>query len=75
MTRMGDVGNSRHANCFNSCSQDMVGSVCKIRPGKPVVGVARERRFAEGIFREEEICPEFVNGLEKQLGYAGGTQR
>ena len=75
MWRMGDVRYSRHANCLNGCSQDMVGSVFKVRLGQPVMVVTRKRGLVEGVFREEEICPEFIDGLGKRVRYADGAKR
>ena len=75
MRRMEDVGYSRHANCFNGCSQDMVGPVFKVRLGQPVMVVARKRVLVEGVFREEEIGPEFIDGLGKRVRYADGAKR
>ena len=75
MGRMEDVGYSRHANCIDGHSQDMAGPVFKVRPGQPVIVVATKRRFVDGVFREEEIGPEFIDGLRKWLGYAGAQRR
>ena len=75
MWRMEDVGYSRHANCFNGCSQDMVGPVFKVRLGQPVMVVAIKRGLVEGVFGEEEIGPKFIDGLGKRVRYADGAKR
>ena len=69
MGRMEDVGYSSHANCIDSQSKDMVGSIFKVRLSQPVMVVARKRRFIDSVFREEEIGAEFIDGLRKRVGY------
>ena len=63
--RMVDVGYSGHADCFNGWPEDMVGLVFKIRPGHPVMVVARIRGLIEGVFCEEEVGPELIDVLGK----------
>ena len=72
---MEDVGYSRRANCFNGGSQDMVGPIFEVRLGQPVMVVARKWGLVKGVFREEEIGPEFIDGLRKRARYADGAKR
>jgi hypothetical protein len=33
-----------------------------------------ERRFIDGVFRKEEIGPEFIDGLRERVWYAGAEK-
>lgn len=68
MRSVEDVGYSCHANSFDGHSQDVVGALFKVRLAQPVMIVARGRMLAEGVFSEEEIGAQFIDGLGQRVG-------